>query len=379
MTLRIGLVGCGNISDVYLINAALFPGIHFTAVADIRRDAAKAKGAKYGLPAVTPAELLRREDVDLVLNLTVPAAHAEVSLAAIAAGKHVYSEKPLAISLKDGKAIMRAAALGGVKVGAAPDTVLGAGIQTSRRMIDMGEIGNIVTGTATVLSHGMESWHPNPVFFFKPGGGPVLDMGPYYLTALVNLLGPIDSIAAVGKMGFKHRTVTSEGPMKGRRIKVETLTTVSALLSFASGAQIVLLMSWDVWRHGLLPLELHGSIASLRVPDPNFFGGAIEISEAGKDWQKIETGTQTYGRVNWPPSDKRVANYRGLGVAEMAAAIAKRREPRCSGAIALHVLDAMTAILSAAVNGKRVKITSPCRRPPALGEQQAMALIKQAR
>jgi predicted dehydrogenase len=376
MTLGIGLIGCGNISDVYIINAALFRDIRFVAVSDIKLDAAKAKGAKYDLPAMTPRELLKREDVDLVLNLTVPAAHADVSLAVIEAGKHVYTEKPLATSLKDGKAIIKAAARKGVAVGASPDTVLGAGIQTARRMIDAGEAGDIVTGTAAVLSHGMENWHPNPTFFFKPGGGPVLDMGPYYLSTLVNLLGPVESVAATGRMGFRQRTVTAEGPMKGKRIKVEVLTTVNALLSFASGATGVLMMSWDVWRHGQLPLELHGTRASLRLPDPNFFGGFVEISEAGKDWRRIDTASETYGRPNWPPADKRIANYRGLGLAEMAAAIAKRREPRASGAVALHVLDVMVSVLSAAETGKRVNVKSPCRRPPPLTEEQGTALLK---
>jgi predicted dehydrogenase len=376
MPFGIGLVGCGNISDIYLINAALFRDIRFIAVSDINADAARAKGAKYDLPAVTPDELLKRGDIAIVLNLTVPAAHADVSLAAIAAGKHVYTEKPLAISLKDGRAIMSAAERKGVRVGASPDTVLGAGVQTARRMIDREEVGDVVTGTATVLSHGMENWHPNPLFFFKPGGGPVLDMGPYYLTTLVNLLGPIDSVAATGRMGFKHRTVTSEGPMKGKRIKVETLTTVNALLSFASGAEIVLMVSWDVWRHGQLPLELHGTKASLRIPDPNFFGGFVEVSEGGKDWRKIDTGADIYGRPNWPRTDKRVANYRGLGLAEMAAAISKGREPRASGAVALHVLDAMASILKSAETGKRVKLTSSCRRPRVMSEADGAALLK---
>jgi predicted dehydrogenase len=189
-------------------------------------------------------------------------------------------------------------------------------------------------------------------------------------------MGPVESVAAIGKMGFKQRTVTSEGPMKGKRIKVETLTTVNALLSFASGAGIVLMMSWDVWRHGQLPLELHGTKASLRLPDPNFFGGVIDISEAGKDWRRIDTAGETYGRPNWPPSDKRIANYRGLGLAEMAAAVEKGREPRASGAIALHVLDVMVSILGAAETGKRVKIRSSCRRPPVLTEAQGQALLK---
>ena len=375
MSLGVGLIGCGNISDVYLINAKLFRDIRVAAVSDIKLDAAKAKGAKYEIPAMKPSELLKRDDIDIVLNLTIPAAHAEVSLAAIAAGKHVYTEKPLGISLKDGKAIMAAAARRGVSVGAAPDTVLGPGVQTPRRLIDGGEVGDIVTGTATVLSHGMEHWHPNPLFFFKPGGGPVLDMGPYYLSTLITLLGPIESVTATGKSAFRHRTVTSEGPMKGKRIKVETLTTVNSLLSFASGAAIVMLMSWDVWRHGHLPLEIHGTQASLRIPDANFFGGIIEISESGKDWRKIETTGDIFGRLNWPPADKRLANYRGLGLAEMASAIKQRREPRVSGEIALHTLDAMTAILRSADTGRRATLTTTCRRPRVLKEDDAAKLL----
>jgi predicted dehydrogenase len=375
MTLRIGVVGCGSISGIYLTNAALFPGIRFTAVSDIRKEVAKAKGAQFNLPAVTPRELLRREDVDLVLNLTVPAAHTEVSLAAIEAGKHVYTEKPLATSLKDGKAIMAAAVRKGAKVGAAPDTVLGSGIQTARRLVESNEVGDIVTGTATVLSHGMEHWHPNPVFFFKPGGGPILDMAPYYLSTLVNLLGPVKSVSATGKMGFKHRTVSVEGPLKGKRIKVETLTTVNALVSFANGAEIVMLMSWDVWKHGQLPIELHGTKASLRVPDPNFFGGTVQIADGATDWRMIETQDQVYGRINWPLKEPRTANYRGLGLAEMAEAMRHRREPRASGALALHVLDAMLAILKSAETGRPVKLVSTCKPPPPFSEKEAKALL----
>ena len=375
MTLGIGLVGCGSISEVYLVNLATFRGLRVVAVSDMKKEVAEAKAAKHGLLAVSPRELLARDDVDVVLNLTVPAAHAEISLAAIEADKHVYSEKPLAIALKDGKAIIAAAARRKLKVGAAPDTVLGAGVQSCRGMVDAGEIGDIVTGTAMVLSHGMENWHPNPGFFFKPGGGPVLDMGPYYFSTLINLLGPIESVTATGKSGFKYRTVTAEGPMKGRRIKVETLTTVNALLSFRNGAEVAMIMSWDVWRHSQLPLELHGTRASLRVPDPNFFGGVIEISEGGKDWRKIDTADRVYGRFNWPPARIGVANYRGLGVADLCAAILAGREPRASGAIAFHVLDAMLAAIKSAETGRRINLTTTCRRPPVLSEVGAAAFL----
>jgi predicted dehydrogenase len=374
-TFGVGIVGCGNISDIYILNARLFRGIEIVAVSDIKRAVAEAKGAKYGLPALSPRELLKREDVDIVLNLTVPAAHADVSLAAIDAGKHVYTEKPLATSLKDGRAIVRRAARKGVTLGASPDTVLGAGVQTARRLIDSGETGAVVTGTAAVLSHGMENWHPSPAFFFKPGGGPVLDMGPYYLSTLVNLLGPVASVAATGRSGTKTRTVTAEGPMRGRRIKVEVLTTVNALLSFASGAEVVFMASWDVWRHSQPPLELNGTKASLRLPDPNFFGGPIDIAESGREWRKIRTAGDVFGRPNWPPQNPAVANYRGVGLAEMAAAITHRGEPRASGAVALHVLDVMASILASAETGRRVRIASTCRRPAPLGEEDALALL----
>ena len=375
MTFGVGIVGCGNISDVYIVNARLFCGIRIIAVSDIKPAAARAKGAEHGLLALSPRELLKREDVDIVLNLTIPAAHADVSLAAIDAGKHVYTEKPLATSLKDGRTIVRAAATKGVSLGAAPDTVLGAGVQTARKLIDAGETGTVVTGTAAVLSHGMENWHPNPAFFFKPGGGPVLDMGPYYLSTLVNLLGPVESVAAAGGSGMKTRTVTAEGPMRGRRIKVEVLTTVNALLSFASGADVVFMASWDVWRHSQVPLELHGTRASLRLPDPNFFGGLIEIAESGNEWREMRTAEYVFGRPNWPAENPVVANYRGLGLAEMASAIARRRAPRASGMVALHVLDVMASIIASAETGRRVRIASTCRRPPPFSEEEAVALL----
>ena len=226
-------------------------------------------------------DLLKSDDVDIVLNLTIPEAHAEVSLQAIDAGKHVYSEKPLATAVADGVAIVAAAQAKGLRVGAAPDTVLGAGIQEARALIDAGAIGKPLTGLAAVMSHGMEHWHPNPGFFFRAGAGPVFDMGPYYLSALVTLLGPVASVQATGQIGFKERIVTTPGsPVHGQSIKVETLTNVHALLDFASGAQVTFLASWDVWKHGVPPIELHGQKASLRLPDPNWFGGDLQIAAA---------------------------------------------------------------------------------------------------
>lgn len=375
MTMRIGVVGCGNISDIYLTNAPLFRDTAVTAVADLKPEAATAKGQKYGVPAVSVADLLARDDVDTVLNLTIPAAHAEVSLAAIAAGKNVYTEKPLATSLADGKRIVTGAASKGVRVGAAPDTILGAGIQRARALFDAGAVGPVVAGTACVLGIGMEHWHPNPEFFFKPGGGPVLDMGPYYIAALVTLLGPIRSVKATGKVGRAERLVTSEGPMKGQSIKVEVLTTVNGLFTFESGAEVVFMASWDVNGHGQRPLELHGVKASIRVPDPNFFGGTVEITDAPGSWKEVTTGGDVFGRVNWPTAEPRLANYRGLGLADMGAAIRENRPHRADGRLALHTLAVMLGTLEAATDGGTVRITETCPQPAPLGEAEAASLL----
>jgi predicted dehydrogenase len=258
--------------------------------------------------------------------------------------------------------------------------VLGATLQEARAMIDVGAIGKVLTGLAAVLSHGMEHWHPNPDFFFRAGGGPVFDMGPYYLTALVTLLGPVASVQASGQIGFAERIVTApSSQMHERAIKVETLTSVQALLQFACGAQVTFLASWDVWRHGVLPLELHGETGSLRVPDPNWFGGELHIARGRYDWRAIETQSMTYGRANWPTDKPEFANYRGLGLADMARGILDKRPHRANGEIALHVLAIMEGILEAATEGRRVTIEQNCERPAPLLEAEAEGLLKEGR
>lgn len=380
MTLRIGLVGCGNISDIYLINALRFPAIRFVACADLKPEAARRQAEAYGIEALGVSELLARDDIDVVLNLTIPAAHAEISLAALESGKHVYSEKPLASTLADGIAIVEAARARGLRVGSAPDTVLGAAIQAARQQIDAGTIGRPVLGTGAVLSHGMEHWHPDPTFFFKPGGGPVFDMGPYYLSALVNLLGPVRSVQATGQIAFETRRVTTpHSPIRGRDIPVEVLTSVQALLSFESGAEITFLASWDVWRHGLRPLEIHGTEGSMRVPDPNWFGGDIEIAIGQGDWETSDTSDRTFGGANWPQAEPRFANYRGLGLAEMASAIEAGRPHRANGDVALHVLAVVDGVIEAATTRKSVTIAQRCERPEPLGEAEAARLVEGGR
>jgi predicted dehydrogenase len=375
--MRIGLVGCGNISDIYLQNAPRFRDIVFTTCADLNADAAKRQAERYMIDARSVADVLKSDDVDIVLNLTIPEAHAEVSLQAIEAGKHVYSEKPLATAVPDGVAIVAAAKARGLRVGAAPDTVLGAGVREARTLIDAGAIGKPLTGLAAVMTHGMEHWHPNPGFFFRRGAGPVFDMGPYFLSTLVNLLGPIASVQAAGQIGFEDRIVTTpRSPARGRSIKVETFTNVHALLVFASGAHVTFMASWDVWKHGLPPIELHGQEASLRLPDPNWFGGDLLIAGKDEDWRTIRTDDKTFGAKNWPATAPKFANDRGLGLADMARAIADQRPHRANGDIALHVLAVMAGILEAATEGRRATVSPACARPSPLGETDAKELLK---
>jgi predicted dehydrogenase len=369
MVLRVGVVGCGNISEVYIRNAGRFPGLKVVACASRNGDSARDKAARHGLRAMSVNDLLAADDIDIVLNLTVPAAHAEISLAAIAAGKHVYSEKPLGVTVAEGSAILAAAEKAGIRVGCAPDTVLGPGIQFARRLIDEGATGEIVGGLSAVLSHGMEHWHPNPEFYYRHGSGPVLDLGPYHLAALTTLLGPVALVQATGRIGAAERTVTADGPLKGAAFRPEVLTTVNALLTFRSGAEVAFLASWDVWKHGLHPIELHGTKASLRVPDPDFFGGDVALSSGG-EWRVFDTAAMPLGAINYAPpgSDREtLANYRGVGLADMAQAIETGRPHRASGAFALHALAVMEGILEAAATGRRVVIAVTAEGPAPFG------------
>ena len=299
--MRVGVVGCGNISDIYLLNAPRFRDIVVTACADINPEAARRQADRYAIDALSVEDLLKSEGVDIVLNLTIPEAHAEVSLHALEAGKHVYSEKPLATSVADGVAIIDVAKAKGLRVGAAPDTVLGAGVQEARALIDAGAIGKPLTGLAAVMSHGMEHWHPNPGFFFRPGAGPVFDMGPYYLSALVTLLGPVASVLATGQIGFAERIVTTPGSRRRESRSRSRRSPTSMPCSISPPARMsTFLASWDVWKHSMPPIELHGRKASLRLPDPNWFGGDLLIAGKDEHWRTISTDGKTFGKTNWP-------------------------------------------------------------------------------
>jgi predicted dehydrogenase len=299
-------------------------------------------------------ELLADPAVDIVLNLTIPAAHATVSLQALEAGKHVYSEKPLALTTGDGRAILEAAAQTGVRVGCAPDTFLGGGLQTCRKLIDDGVIGQPVGATAFMMSGGPESWHPNPFFFYEVGAGPLFDMGPYYLTALVNLLGPVAGVSALARKSFTERIATSEA-LYGQRIPVHTPTHVASLLDFAAGPVGTMITSFDINGGSQLPrIEIYGSQGTLSVPDPNTFDGPVRLKRAGeKAWQDVPlTHSPDVGR--------------GIGVADMAYAIRSGRPHRASGELANHVLENMESLLKASVEGRYLPIESACARPDAL-------------
>lgn len=374
--LGIGIVGCGVISTIYMQNLALFRNIRLVACADLLPETARAQAEKFGIRALGIEELLRDPEVDVVVNLTTPNAHFGVSHAALTAGKHVFSEKPLCVSAEDGRRLVQEAERRGLKLGCAPDTFLGAGGRLARETIDSGVVGRILSGSCFLMSHGMEHWHPNPDFFFKPGGGPILDLGPYYLGALCNLLGPIESVQARASAGFAERVIGAEGSRKGERITVETPTTVMALLHFAAGADIVLAMSWDVWKHGHPPIELYGTEGSLRAPDPNFFGGVVEITKRGEDWQALDSSNRLYGKPNWrshfwPPEAPDRANYRCLGIADLASAVLHGTPHRSSGAFAAHVLEAMHAILQAGTHGGTIAVAAPVDRPKPLTDEEA--------
>jgi predicted dehydrogenase len=362
----IGIIGCGVISDAYLKGAARSQLIRVKSVADMRPEAAKVKADAFGVQAATQEALLADPEIDIIVNLTVPLAHAVVNHDIIAAGKHVYSEKPLTATFAEAEGVLAAAAARGVRVGGAPDTFLGASHQACRRIVDAGRIGKPFAGAATVLSHGMEHWHPNPEFFFKRGGGPILDLGPYYVTQLVNLLGPVARVAAQTGTANPVRTITSE-KLNGQTIDVEVPTTATALLEFESGAAVTLSASWDVWKHRRLPFEIYGVDGSLLVPDPNFFGGAPQLSVRGAEWEELDISGHPFGINNRTTrAGLEVADYRIIGLLDMAAAIRADRPHRACGKLAAHVLEVLEAIISASGSERWVAIETRCDRPAPL-------------
>jgi len=351
---KVGVIGCGNISGAYFRGCKPYDILEVVACADLIMDRAKAKAEEFEVPrACSVDELLADPEIQIVVNLTIPKAHTEVNLAAIAAGKNVHCEKPLATDRDDGAKALAAAQEKGVLVGCAPDTFLGGGIQTCRKLIDDGWIGEPVAATAFMVGHGHESWHPAPDFYYQVGGGPMFDMGPYYLTALVNLLGPMKRVTGSTRITFPERTITTEARY-GERIVVETPTHITGVMDFASGAVGTIIMSFDVWSHHLPTIEIYGSEGSLCVPDPNGFRGPVRVRRPGaEDWSEV-------------PLTHSPDVSRGIGVADMAYALVHGRSHRVNGDLAYHVLDTMQAFEDASTSGRHVELESTCSRPAPL-------------
>lgn len=376
---RVGVIGLGDISDVYINNLKLYPQlVSLEACAARSMEKAQAKADQHGFKKAyaTPADLIADADVDIVLNLTPPESHYEINLAALEAGKHVHTEKPLAATYDEGKKLVARAKELGLRIGCAPDTFMGGRFQTVRQMIDEGVIGDIVGATAFCAYRGVESFHPAPDFFYKKGAGPLLDIGPYYMTALLSLLGPVESVSAMARKTFPTRTILSQ-PLAGGTIDVEVDTHVTGNMQFTSGAIGTFITSFDVWDSELPRMEIYGSKGTICIPDidpldgPNLFGGEVWLrteenyrwwgfprDENPSEWKKIE--------IKHPfTSTSHAENSRGIGLVDLALALEQGREERASGAMALHSLEVMERILDSAHERKFFDMETTFERPKA--------------
>ncbi|MGG1639303.1 MULTISPECIES: Gfo/Idh/MocA family protein [unclassified Paenibacillus] len=353
--IKAGIIGTGNISGIYFENGNRFDALQVVACADLDVERAKAKGEQFGVRGCSVEELLADPEVQMIINLTIPQAHASVCLQALEAGKHVYVEKPFAVTREEAQQVLELAEKKGLYVGSAPDTFLGGGIQTSIKLLEDGWIGTPIGATAFMVCGGHESWHPAPEFYYQKGGGPMFDMGPYYLTALVALLGPITRVTGSARISFPERTITSK-PKYGQQVEVEVPTHIAGVMDFASGPIGTLLTSFDVKGGSTLPrIEIYGSAGTLLVPDPNGFGGQIKIWRAGSnEWSDIPLA---YGYTE---------NARGVGAADMAKAIQTGRKHRANGELAYHVLEAMHGFHDASEQGVHYVMKSTCERPAPL-------------
>ena len=352
--MRIGVIGCGGISGAYLSHAPQYEVLEVVACADLIPERAQKSAQEYNVPtACSVDELLADESIELVVNLTLPQSHAQIALAAIEAGKHVYSEKPLGINRREGRQVIETARARGLRVGNAPDTFLGAGHQTARKLIDEGAIGRPVAAAACMLNRGHEHWHHNPQFYYEPGGGPLFDMGPYYVTDLMQLLGPVKRVTGSAVVAIPQRTITSE-PLNGTTFQVQTPDHVSGTLEFESGCVATIIMSFAVIYHDFWPITIFGTEGTMRVLDPNGFDGPISVRRKGdEDWQQVE-------------QNHCLGYSRAVGVADMAHAIATGRAHRANGDRAFAVLDVMQGVLDAGATGRAVDMQPGYERPAPL-------------
>ncbi len=350
--MRVGVVGVGVISEQYFASFERLPGLALEAVADLDQMRAASVADRLGVRALTVDELLADDRVEVVLNLTIPAAHAEIALRAIAAGKHVYGEKPLALTVADGAAVLEAARAAGVRVGSAPDTVLGTGVQTATQLVASGVVGDPVGAAVSWAASGHEAWHPAPDFYYRAGGGPLFDMGPYYLTTLVHLLGPVVSVSGLVSRSARRRTIGT-GPRAGERLEVDVDTHASALLRHASGATSTVTVSFEVWGSRAPITEFYGTLGTIAVPDANMFGDPVELLTADdRTWREVPA-TAGYGDAG-----------RGYGLADLARAVAAGEPHRASGDVALHVLEITEAVAASSASGTVVTLVTRPDVPP---------------
>ncbi len=362
MKAKVGIIGCGCISEIYLTNLTkLYSIIEVKGCCDLIRERAEEKQEEFGFEVIYEKDIdvINDEEIDIVLVLTQPQFHYELCKMALEGGKNVYVEKPLSLTRQQGAEIKALAKEKGLLAGGAPDTFLGAGIQTCRALIEQGWIGKPIAASAHMMIHGHESWHPDPEFYYEVGGGPMFDMGPYYLTALVNLLGPVASVAGSTGISFEERTITSEKKF-GKKVKVEIPTHIAGILNFESGVIGTIVTSFDIWKHHMPFIEIYGTEGSISVPDPNTFGGPVRYQKQTGEWSEIPL---IYGYDE---------NSRGLGVADMATALHTGRAPRAGVDLTYHVLDIMQGLHDAADEKKVFTIESTCEKPA----QMEMTLLK---
>ena len=379
---KVGLIGCGHIAETYFRAQKYFNNIKIMKCADINNKAAEKCASIYGIKSLSVNEMLNDKEVEIILNLTIPKAHYKVAKKALLHNKHVYSEKPLAINFKDGKELLNIANKKKLYIGNAPDTFLGGGNQKSKELLEKNTIGKINLGNAIFAFPGVQSYHPNPESWFsKKEGGPVIDMGPYYLTALVNLLGPAKEVSGSIMIGVNYRTI-GIGPKKDKKFKVECPTTYLSTVVFENDTVIRLTLSFDVIAHQRNHIELYGKKGSLIVPDPNMFGGSVYIcKKLGDTWKELKTEKMSLGKINIRNKSLRAnesstnANYRGAGLSEMAYCIENRKKHRCSGELSLHVLDIIQSTMKASKTGKKQKIKTTCKMPKKFTEKEIRKLL----
>ena len=380
---NVGLIGCGHISETYFRAQEFFNNIKIVKCADINLKTANYCAKKYNIKAATVEEILQDDDIEIILNLTIPRAHFEISKKALLAGKHAYSEKPLCINFDDGEELLELSKKNNLYLGSAPDTFLGGGIQKTRNLIDENLIGKIELGNAIFAYPGVQSYHPSPEPWFSYNeGGPVIDMGPYYITALVNLLGPAKNVTSKSKKVFNKREI-GIGKRKGTKFSVECETTYVSTIEFVNNTLIQMTLSFDVKDHKRNHIELYGDKGSIIVPDPNMFGGSVYTClELGGKWTEHKTDNLELGKINIKSQSSRAnesptnANYRGAGLSQMAYSIEKNKLHLCNGDLSLHVLDIIRSIMNAAETGNTEVISTMCNKPDPLTQEQIKKLLK---